>query len=140
VVDSLNAAVTHPLIVITGDFNDTPEDESVLTHLGAQLKEPATEGPFLFNLMGPFLGKWDTGTHKFREEWSIIDQFIVSSALLRKTEGLKLSDKKAEIVRFPFLIEEDRTHNGTKPYRTYNGMRYQGGFSDHLPILLHLEY
>ncbi|PKP48949.1 MAG: endonuclease [Bacteroidetes bacterium HGW-Bacteroidetes-11] len=140
VVDSLNAVVTHPLIVITGDFNDTPEDESVLTHLGAQLKEPATEGPFLFNLMGPFLGKWDTGTHKFREEWSIIDQFIVSSALLRKTEGLKLSDKKAEIVRFPFLIEEDRTHNGTKPYRTYNGMRYQGGFSDHLPILLHLEY
>ena len=140
VVDSLNAAVANPLIVITGDFNDTPEDESVLVHLGAQLEEPVAEGHFLFNLMGAYMGKWDTGTHKFREEWSIIDQFIVSSALLKKTEGLKLSEKKAEIVRFPFLIEEDRTHNGTKPYRTFNGMRYQGGFSDHLPILLHMEY
>ncbi|MDY0102731.1 MAG: endonuclease [Lentimicrobium sp.] len=139
-VDSLYANVESPLIIITGDFNDTPTDESVLQHLGTFLEIPDTTGPFLYNLMGPFLGKWDTGTHKFREEWSIIDQFIVSSYLLNKTAGLRLAEKRAEIVRFPFMVEEDRTHNGTKPYRTFNGMRYQGGFSDHLPILLHLEY
>lgn len=139
-VDSLYAAVHEPLVLIIGDFNDTPTDESVLEHLGAHLELPDTQEPFLFNLMGPFLGKWDTGTHKFREEWSIIDQFIVSSYLLNKTDGLRLADKRAEIVKFPFLIEEDRTHNGTKPYRTYNGMRYHGGFSDHFPILLHMEY
>lgn len=139
-VDSLYAAVHEPLVLIMGDFNDTPTDESVLEHLGAHLELPDTEEPFLYNLMGPFLEKWDTGTHKFREEWSIIDQFIVSSYLLNKKEGLRLSEKRAEIVKYPFMIEEDRTHNGTKPYRTYNGMRYIGGFSDHYPILLHLEY
>lgn len=139
-VDSLNSAVHEPLILIMGDFNDTPTDESVLQHLGAHLELPDTQEPFLFNLMGPFLGKWDTGTHKFREEWSIIDQFIVSSYLLNKKDGLRLTEKRAEIVKFPFMFEEDRTHNGTKPYRTFNGMRYQGGFSDHFPILLHMEY
>ena len=139
-VDSLYVAVHEPLILIIGDFNDTPTDESVFQHLGAHLELPDTEEPYLFNLMGPFLKKWDTGTHKFREEWSIIDQFIVSSYLLNKTDGLRLTPERAEIVKFPFLIEEDRTHNGTKPYRTYNGMRYHGGFSDHYPILLHMEY
>ena len=139
-VDSLNSAVHEPLILIMGDFNDTPTDESVLQHLGAHLELPDTQKPFLFNLMGPFLGKWDIGTHKFREEWSIIDQFIVSSYLLNKKDGLRLTEQRAEIVKFPFMFEEDRTHNGTKPYRTFNGMRYQGGFSDHFPILLHMEY
>jgi predicted extracellular nuclease len=138
-VDSLYSATENPLIVITGDFNDTPEDESVKIHLGASLKEASDDETKLFNLMTPYLGKWDTGTHKFREEWSIIDQFIVSRPLLDKTYGLRLGEKRAEIVRLPFLIEEDRTHNGTKPFRTFNGMKYIGGFSDHLPILLHLE-
>lgn len=139
-VDSLQSAVINPLIVITGDLNDTPIDESVELHLGAQMKIPENDGFYLYNLMTPFLGKWDTGTHKFREEWSIIDQFIVSSYLLNKKEGLRLASTPVEIVRFPFMVEEDPTHNGTKPYRTFNGMRYQGGFSDHLPILLRLEY
>ncbi|MBW6491029.1 MAG: endonuclease [Lentimicrobium sp.] len=139
-IDSLYAVVKNPLVVITGDFNDTPVDESVEIHLEARLKVPESNGFYLYNLMTPFMDKWDTGTHKFREEWSIIDQFIISSPLLLKKEGLRLAESPVEIVRFPFMVEEDRTHNGTKPFRTFNGMRYQGGFSDHLPILLRLKY
>ncbi|MEA5111047.1 hypothetical protein SDC9_23392 [bioreactor metagenome] len=139
-VDSLQKKDSTALIVITGDFNDQPSDESVLVHLDAKDRQQDDPGFFLLNLMHPLMGKWDIGTHKFREEWSIIDQFIVSSPLLYKTEGLRLAAKRAEILRLPFLLEEDRIHNGTKPFRTYNGMRYQGGFSDHLPIMLHLEF
>lgn len=139
-VDSIRQTDREALIVITGDFNDEPNDESVLVHLDAKDKIQDTPGFYLLNLMHPLMGKWDRGTHKFREEWSVLDQFIISSPLLNKKEGLRLGGQGAEILRLPFLLEDDKTHNGTKPFRTYNGMRYQDGFSDHLPIMLHLEY
>ena len=31
-------------------------------------------------------------------------------------------------------IAEDEKTGGKQPFRTYNGMKYQGGYSDHLPI------
>ena len=52
-------------------------------------------------------------------------QFLVS-------ENVKV--KKVEILRHPFLLEEDEKYGGDKPFRTYNGMKYLGGFSDHLPV------
>ncbi len=140
VTDSIAGVNPEALIVITGDFNDQPTDESLAIHLHARYGTTDTTGYYLYNLMQELMGKWDVGSNKFREEWSIIDQFIVSSALLKRTSGLRLSEKRAEIFRVPFLIEEDLNFNGTKPYRTYNGPAYQGGFSDHLPILLHLRY
>jgi hypothetical protein len=33
----------------------------------------------------------------------------------------------------------DEKFGGTKPFRTFLGFKYLGGFSDHLPILLILE-
>lgn len=138
--DSIAAVNPGALIVVTGDFNDQPSDESVAIHLEALHEIPESKDYYLYNLMYGLMGKWDVGSHKYREEWSIIDQFIVSSALLNRESGLRLSEKRAEIFRAPFLIEEDQNFNGTKPFRTYNGATYQGGFSDHLPILLHLKY
>lgn len=138
--DSIARQNPQALIVITGDFNDQPSDESVSVHLGARHGQPDTTGYYLYNLMYSLMGKWDVGSHKFREEWSIIDQFIVSSALLNRETGLRVSEKRAEIFRAPFLLEDDRNFNGTKPFRTFNGPAYLGGFSDHLPILLYLRY
>jgi hypothetical protein len=140
VTDSIAKVNPEALIVITGDFNDQPTDESLAVHLGTKSGIADTSGYYLYNLMNELMGKWDFGSNKYREEWSIIDQFIVSSALINHKTGLRLSERRAEIFRAPFLLEEDRTFNGTKPFRTYNGPSYQGGFSDHLPILLHLKY
>jgi hypothetical protein len=36
----------------------------------------------------------------------------------------------------PFLMEADGHYGGVKPLRTYNGLRYQRGFSDHLPLVV----
>ena len=38
----------------------------------------------------------------------------------------------------PFLLEPDPAWMGVKPRRTYVGPRYNGGLSDHLPVLLKL--
>ena len=43
------------------------------------------------------------------------------------------------ILKIPFLMQRDNTHIGDKPLRTYIGPRYNGGVSDHLPIVLTLD-
>ena len=40
----------------------------------------------------------------------------------------------------PFLLEEDKKYGGVKPLRTYNGYRYQRGFSDHLPLVVRFRF
>jgi hypothetical protein len=35
-----------------------------------------------------------------------------------------------------FLLEEDPDLPGFRPYRTYRGFTYHGGFSDHLPVYI----
>ena len=38
----------------------------------------------------------------------------------------------------PFLLEPDKAWLGEKPRRTYVGPQYNGGLSDHLPVILKL--
>lgn len=138
VVDSICSYEPNARIIMMGDFNDEPRDESLVTYLGSK-NEPSMPGYHLYNLMHEFMGKWDVGTNKFRGQWGVIDQFIVSSPLVDKdSKSIKVT--KAEIFSPSFLLIKDEAYTGTIPYRTFNGYRYEGGFSDHLPVLMHLEY
>lgn len=140
-IDSLTSLNPDSHIILTGDFNDEPIDESVQIHLGAE-KDTSVFGADLYNLMTKYLNLYDTGTNKFRNQWGLIDMFIVSESLIRDSSESsfpKLKVKSAEILRFPFLMQTDEKYSGTVPYRTFHGMQYQGGFSDHLPILLTLS-
>ncbi len=137
-VDSILLNQPDAHIVLTGDFNDEPIDESISTHLNVH-ESTADSGYLLYNLMTPFVGKYDIGTNKYKNQWGVIDQFIVSSSLLKKEnkQGLRVID--AQIISFPFLLRTDENYSGTVPYRTYHGKQYIGGFSDHLPVLLTLQ-
>jgi len=125
-VDSVMRIRQEPSVVIMGDFNDEPTDKSM---------KLLCSDKRLRNLMK---GKQE-GTYRYRGEWDILDQFLVSETLLKKKGSIRTSEKKAQILRHEFLLEEDETHGGDKPFRTYNGMKYLGGFSDHLPIALDLQ-
>ena len=46
---------------------------------------------------------------------------------------------KANVARLPFLLTEDKKYGDDEPFRTYKGMKYQGGISDHLPIYADFE-
>lgn len=126
-VDSIMKVRQHPHILIMGDFNDYPTDRSIRKVLCSEKS--------LHNLM---IGKKE-GTYRYRGEWGILDQFIVSSTLLKRKARIRTSAKQAQILRHSFLLEEDEKYGGEKPFRTYSGMKYNGGFSDHLPIALDLE-
>jgi predicted extracellular nuclease len=137
IVDSLFLLNPRSNIIIMGDFNDGPQDQSLCTHLRAATDTNQLSVSGLINLMAPKAGK--EGTHKFRDEWGILDQFIVSAALFRRESGLETSFADAHIYRSKFLLSEDQRYFGKKPVRTYNGPKYQGGFSDHLPIFLDIR-
>jgi len=136
VVDSIQQKVPHAHIIIMGDFNDHPEGASLTKILKARIETSNMEITDLVNCMARFSGNPLKGTHKFNGEWGILDQFIVSASFFTAREDLKRKPPEVRIIDFPFLLEDDNRFFGKQPFRTYNGLRYQGGYSDHLPVML----
>lgn len=133
-VDSLMQVRRHPNVVMMGDFNESPTGPSLSKVLQAMPYNNKVRADGLYNLMHGL----EQGTYRYRGEWGIFDQFIVSGRMLQGEGMVRASTGKARILRHPFLLEEDERYGGDKPFRTYNGLKYQGGFSDHLPIALDL--
>ena len=129
--DSLRAARQHHILIM-GDLNDNPFDLSVKEILGACPDTNHSCPSGLFNLMAPWMRKPNTGSHKFQGKWDIIDHIIVSESLA--TCRGRLCMPKAEIFAPSFLLTPDEAYTGDRIFRTYNGMRYEGGFADHLPV------
>jgi endonuclease/exonuclease/phosphatase family metal-dependent hydrolase len=137
--DSLLAANAHANIIIMGDFNDGPEDASLLLHLGAKRGVEPYETAQLYNMMqAEITAQGIAGTHKYQGQWHVFDQIIVSGALLQGTQALHIPGQGAAVFGADFLLQEDITYMGKKPFRTYTGYHYQGGFSDHLPVYIDL--
>lgn len=126
-------------IVIMGDFNDPPESNSVSIHLNCRTPGKMIRNDMLYNLTTN-AGSKVFGTYKYQGIWEMLDQFIVSGNLLLNEKGMKTGMDKFKIFAPQFLLEHDEVYGGEKPYRTYNGMKYQPGFSDHLPVYIDMEY
>lgn len=137
-IDELNQKYQSPKIIILGDFNDNPEDESMSEILMAKKVEQPVVKNQLYNL---FIGRTrvNSGTMKYQSQWFIFDQIIVSGSLLFANSGIYTKPENAKILALPFLLEKDVKFGGQKPFRTYYGFSYNGGFSDHLPVMLQLN-
>lgn len=113
-IDSI--LLLHPSanIVVMGDMNTSAQDD--LTGM--------------VNLMIP-IQKMGQGTHKYQGIWTCLDQFYVSQSIATKATTTIFSPQ--------WLLEEDTKYLDYKPRRTYIGYRYNDGYSDHLPIILHIQ-
>lgn len=127
-------------IIITGDFNDEPYNESLSQGLGAVPAVEQYHCSILYNLSALLVEECKCGTYRYRAYWNMLDQFIISGNLLLPQSNLKTGKECLHIANFDFLLIEDKKYGGTKPFRTYQGPVYKGGFSDHLPIYLDLYY
>ena len=114
IADSL-LAEGHRNIIAMGDFNDTPDAEAFGILEGA-----------LCDRTGK-LSKEGKGTIRYKGKWELIDMVFVS-------EGLE-DRVRTDICPVPFLMADDSSAPGKKPLRTYSGPRYNGGVSDHLPVI-----
>lgn len=124
VADRLLQAVSllppHAKVVVAGDFNDDA---------GAPALQQLAEGG-LHNVTAEARGTHGAkGSYRYEGRWQGIDHVLVSGALLGGVEQAFVNDA-------PFLLEEDKKYGGVKPLRTFNGYRYQRGFSDHLPLVV----
>lgn len=136
-VDSIKIFYPDARILIMGDFNDEPESVPLVEKLGAckSIDEGCPSG--LINISA-ILKSNGQGSYKYQGAWGMIDQIIVSESLLDKKHGLWTDPSKASVFKANFLLEPDEAFVGDKPFRTFVGYKYHGGFSDHLPVYIDL--
>ena len=137
-IDSLYTIRQHPQIVLLGDFNDYPENKSVKEVLEAAAPSTLQDSLHPQKLYHLLARKTKTrkhfGSYKYQGEWGLLDHIIVSGTLLQEHAPLYTEEAKADVFCLPFLLTRDKKYGGQQPFRTYYGMKYQGGYSDHLPV------
>lgn len=122
-VDSVYAISRDAKIIIAGDFNDYA-DSPVLQYLYEH---------HLINMSADAQGSHGAkATYRWHGEWRSLDQILCSPSLAARKQSSVIGD-------LPFLLEDDEKYGGKKPYRTYLGPRYLGGYSDHLPLVVQLK-
>ncbi len=137
--DSILSASPTASIVVMGDFNDEPEDESLLDVLEALPDYTDPVSNKLYNISAGNRKK-RSGSLKYQGEWFLFDQFIVSGALLNGSAVMQTSPEAFRVFNAAFLMVQDEAWFGYKPFRTYEGYVYKGGYSDHLPVIMDLWY
>ena len=122
-VDSVYAISRDAKIIIAGDFNDYA-DSPALQYLYDH---------HLINITADAKGSHGAkATYRWHGEWRSLDQILCSPSLAARKQSSVIGD-------LPFLLEDDEKYGGKKPYRTYLGPRYLGGYSDHLPLVVQLK-
>lgn len=118
--DSIAQKSESPIILM-GDFNDGPTNQSLL-YLSDSLKSR----PFL-NLMKNL--DQSLGSHRYQGEWAYLDQILISN---RDSQRVVQS----AVFKAPSLLEEDSRYPGVRPKRAFKGTFFGSGFSDHLPVFV----
>lgn len=139
-VDSLmKTCEDMPKIIIMGDFNDTPQDNSISNVLEAKSIKAASNDDCLINLFYDARKLGFEGTLKHKHRWQTFDQIIISKSLIDNNKSLHYIKNSATIFHDDFLFVDDDVYGGKKLFRTYLGPKYQGGYSDHLPVYIDLR-
>jgi predicted extracellular nuclease len=133
-VDSIFHSNPHAQILIMGDFNDYPNNKSISEVLRAKKTDENITQNELYNLFYVIHEKGEIGTYKMGRQWGVLDQMIVSGNLLMTENDFYTTTDDAHIFSPDFLLETEKKSGEKRPFRTYKGLKYAGGTSDHLPI------
>ncbi|HRS53201.1 MAG TPA: endonuclease [Bacteroidales bacterium] len=134
-IDSIFKINPNANIISMGDYNDEPENISLKYYLKSEYFVNTPTSDKLYNLMFS-LKKDNKGTHFYKGEWNVLDQFIVSGALLQKKHTLYVKNNKAMVFNPGWITQKYKSTNEKIPLPTYEGLKYIGGFSDHFPIYM----
>jgi len=117
-------------VILCGDFNENPDDENLKKILYDDLNNKVLENPFqqLFSEKRYSAFHYRSGL--------LFDQIILSESFFNK--GSTLSFQDAEVFSSGKISSRDRKFEG-RPFRTYSGTRYLGGYSDHFPVFVRLR-
>ncbi len=152
--DSIFKSRLHPQLIIMGDFNDYPNNKSIKDILEATMpinekkvspklessnsKSSSTQinPQKLYHMLARKAMSHNFGSYKFHGQWGLLDHLIVSGTLLNTSSRFFTCEDYANVAYLPFLLTDDQKYGDKEPLRTYKGMKYQGGISDHLPVYM----
>ncbi|MDR0896138.1 MAG: endonuclease/exonuclease/phosphatase family protein [Prevotellaceae bacterium] len=133
--DSLMRTDKKLKLVVMGDLNDDPMDES-LKVLGARKYPSQVKKGDLYDPWWETLEDKGVGTLLYRGKWNLFDQILISPPLLKAKKGLRYDHN--EVFLRPYLIQQDGRYKGS-PLRTHGGREWLNGYSDHLPTIIYLS-
>ena len=110
-------------IIVAGDFNDYADSPSLQLFYRQGLMNATRQARGSHGARG---------TYRYRGEWRSIDHVLVSPQLYAKIDTAFINDAN-------FLLEDEPRYGGKRPCRTFQGYRYQQGFSDHLPLVVRFK-
>ena len=114
----------HAQVIITGDFNDYADSPALTMLYDCGLQNVTSQAKGTHGAHG---------TYHYRGEWHSLDHTLVSPPLYNKVDSVYINDA-------PFLLEDEPKYGGRRPMRTFQGYRYQRGYSDHLPLVVRFKW
>lgn len=114
IVGNRAGTAAEPRIVAMGDFNADSHDR-IFKRAPLRLTDDSHAA----------------GTYCFQGFWEWLDHILVSASVEPVSDARPL--------KYPWLLEGNKSYGGQMPRRTFRGTIYHGGISDHLPVLLDLQ-
>lgn len=114
-------------VILCGDFNENPDDEN--------LNKLLYDDKFNKILNNPYLDIYNNkifSTFHYKDGL-LFDQIIFSNHFLE--ENFSLLYNSAVVFKPEKISNWDKKFLG-RPFRTYAGTRYLGGYSDHFPVIV----
>ena len=117
-------------VILCGDFNENPDDEYLLKLLFDDMHQKVLQNPFqdLYSSKNYSAFHYKSGL--------LFDQILLSQSFFENDRLLSFYDARI------FKPEKLRSRNkmfSDRPFRTYAGTRYLGGYSDHFPVFIVLK-
>jgi hypothetical protein len=134
-VQMAKVAETEPnaKFIIMGDLNDDPVSPSITEVLKAKAKIADVKPGGIYNPWTD-LYKKGIGTLAYQDAWSLFDQIMITYPWLNKEQSGFFFYKQF-IFNKEFLVESTGRYKGY-PMRTWDGLTYRGGYSDHFATYL----
>jgi hypothetical protein len=133
--DSILAMEPDARIIIMGDMNDNPNNNSMRFILSAKKKNNALGIGDFYNPFYQMFSK-GIGTLAYQDTWSLFDQVVVSKGYSTdEKDNKKYKFYKAGIQNESFMHQKTGRYKGY-PYRTFDGENFINGYSDHFPVYI----
>ena len=137
-MDALREKNPNIKLIAMGDFNDDPISPSFKNHLKAvgDEKELNEEYPY-FNPMYKMYKK-GVASLAYRDAPNLFDQIIYSKNLVPSSSAEEYTVYRTEVYAPAYLINKQGNYKGY-PFRSWDGDKFTGGYSDHFPVFTILQ-
>ena len=139
VKDSLMRVDPQRKVIVMGDMNDDPQNNSMAVELSAKPSIDKVGDNDMFNPWWKILDS-GRGTLSYQGSWNLFDQIVLSPNLLDRTstrDYSSLTYLKCQIQDRPYLLQSEGKYKGSPKRTTASGV-WLDGYSDHLPTVVYL--